>query len=207
MRGLNLPRRTGGTRGNRDTFEVEADDGGLRPHPGNRKKRGIRQTRHVAGEHNCPRRLPQAVFKPIPQVFEANRVILEGIHGGLRRRSEPRNTRNILRSGPAPQFLTAAAQQRLKSPHPLGQNHGAHAFRSANLMPGNRDQISIQAIDIKINLSKCLDCVDMQEAASLMGTYMEGANAALNDGNAAQAKSFMDKAERQIEKLEKFLNR
>jgi hypothetical protein len=48
---------------------------------------------------------------------------------------------------------------------------------------------------------------DMQEAASLTTTYLEGAHAALNDGNAAQAKSFMDKAERQIEKLEKFLNR
>jgi len=48
---------------------------------------------------------------------------------------------------------------------------------------------------------------DMQEASSLMTTYLEGANAALNDGNPAQAKSFMDKAERQVEKLEKFLNR
>jgi len=48
---------------------------------------------------------------------------------------------------------------------------------------------------------------DMQEASSLMTTYLEGANAALNDGNAAQAKNFMDKAERQVEKLEKFLNR
>ena len=48
---------------------------------------------------------------------------------------------------------------------------------------------------------------DMQEASSLMTTYLEGAHAALNDGNASQAKSFMDKAERQIEKLEKFLNR
>lgn len=48
---------------------------------------------------------------------------------------------------------------------------------------------------------------DMQEASNLMGTYLDGANAALNDGNVTQAKSFMDKAERQIEKLEKFLNR
>ena len=48
---------------------------------------------------------------------------------------------------------------------------------------------------------------DMQEASSLMGTYLDGANAALNDGNLTEAKSFMEKAERQIEKLEKFLNR
>jgi eukaryotic-like serine/threonine-protein kinase len=48
---------------------------------------------------------------------------------------------------------------------------------------------------------------DMQEAASLMNTYLEASNAALHAGDAASAKSFMDKAERQVEKLEKFLNR
>jgi serine/threonine-protein kinase len=48
---------------------------------------------------------------------------------------------------------------------------------------------------------------DMQEAAGLMTTYLEGSNSALNAGDAASAKSFLDKAERQIEKLEKFLNR
>ena len=48
---------------------------------------------------------------------------------------------------------------------------------------------------------------DMQEAATLMGTYLEGASAALNAGDIAQSKSFADKAERQLEKLEKFLNR
>jgi hypothetical protein len=48
---------------------------------------------------------------------------------------------------------------------------------------------------------------DMQEASSLMTTYLEGAHEALNAGDAPSAKSFMDKAERQIEKLEKFLNR
>ena len=40
-----------------------------------------------------------------------------------------------------------------------------------------------------------------------MTTYLEGSNSALNAGDAASAKSFLDKAERQIEKLEKFLNR
>jgi eukaryotic-like serine/threonine-protein kinase len=46
---------------------------------------------------------------------------------------------------------------------------------------------------------------DMQEASNLMNTYLDGANAALRDGDTAQAASFMQKAERQIEKLEKFL--
>ena len=48
---------------------------------------------------------------------------------------------------------------------------------------------------------------DMQEAANLMNSYLDGAAAALNAGDAGPAKSLMDKAERQVEKLEKFLNR
>ena len=48
---------------------------------------------------------------------------------------------------------------------------------------------------------------DMQEAASMMTSYLEGANSALQAGDLPAAKSFMDKAERQLEKLEKFLGR
>jgi serine/threonine-protein kinase len=48
---------------------------------------------------------------------------------------------------------------------------------------------------------------DMQAAANLMTTYLDGAEAALNAGDAAQARSFLDKAEPQVQKLEKFLNR
>jgi eukaryotic-like serine/threonine-protein kinase len=48
---------------------------------------------------------------------------------------------------------------------------------------------------------------DMQEAANLMNSYLEGANSALNAGDLPAARSFADKAERQLEKLEKFLNR
>ncbi len=46
---------------------------------------------------------------------------------------------------------------------------------------------------------------DMQEAAGLMGSYLDAANAAIAAGDLPSAKSFMDKAERQIDKLEKFL--
>jgi serine/threonine-protein kinase len=48
---------------------------------------------------------------------------------------------------------------------------------------------------------------DMQAAANLMTTYLDGAEAALNAGDVAQARSFLDKAEPQVQKLEKFLNR
>jgi hypothetical protein len=48
---------------------------------------------------------------------------------------------------------------------------------------------------------------DMQSAANLMDTYLDGAQAAFNANDVAQARSFLDKAEPQVQKLEKFLNR
>jgi serine/threonine protein kinase len=46
-----------------------------------------------------------------------------------------------------------------------------------------------------------------QEPADLMDNFMAAANQALNSGDLAGAKSYMEKAERQIERLEKGLNR
>src|ERR1022692_1763388 len=48
---------------------------------------------------------------------------------------------------------------------------------------------------------------DMQAAANLMSTYLGGAEAALNAGDVAQARTFLEKAEPQVQKLEKFFNR
>ncbi len=48
---------------------------------------------------------------------------------------------------------------------------------------------------------------DMQAASDLMNTYLDGAQAALHAGDVAQARSFLDKAEPQVQKLEKFFNR
>jgi hypothetical protein len=45
------------------------------------------------------------------------------------------------------------------------------------------------------------------EPASLMDTYLKAASDALRDNDLASAKDFMDKAERQVEILEKLLNR
>jgi serine/threonine-protein kinase len=46
---------------------------------------------------------------------------------------------------------------------------------------------------------------DMQQASSLMNSYLQGATEAFNANDLASAKSLMDKAETQIDKLEKFL--
>lgn len=47
----------------------------------------------------------------------------------------------------------------------------------------------------------------LQEPLHLMNSYLDEAANALNSGDAASAKSFKEKAERQIERLEKLLNR
>jgi serine/threonine-protein kinase len=47
---------------------------------------------------------------------------------------------------------------------------------------------------------------DMQSAANLMNTYLDGAEAALNAGDVVKARDYMDKAEPQVQKLEKFFN-
>ncbi|HEY2015459.1 MAG TPA: protein kinase [Bryobacteraceae bacterium] len=46
-----------------------------------------------------------------------------------------------------------------------------------------------------------------QEPAHLMNTYLDEAANALNSGDAAAAKNYKEKAERQVERLEKLLNR
>jgi hypothetical protein len=47
----------------------------------------------------------------------------------------------------------------------------------------------------------------LQQPAHLMDSYLQGANDALNAGDVSAANDFMKKAERQIEILEKLLNR
>ena len=46
---------------------------------------------------------------------------------------------------------------------------------------------------------------DMQQASSMMDAYLKGATDAFNANDLAAAKSLMDKAEAQIDKLENFL--
>lgn len=48
---------------------------------------------------------------------------------------------------------------------------------------------------------------DIQEALEMMNTYMRGAHDAMQAGDLPAARGYADKGERQLEKLEKFLNR
>ena len=48
---------------------------------------------------------------------------------------------------------------------------------------------------------------DWVQASSLMDTFFQGANDALNAGDVPAARDLMEKGERQLEKLEKALNK
>jgi hypothetical protein len=48
---------------------------------------------------------------------------------------------------------------------------------------------------------------DWLQSATLMDSFLRGANDALSSGDAAAARDLMDKGERQVEKLEKALNK
>jgi hypothetical protein len=48
---------------------------------------------------------------------------------------------------------------------------------------------------------------DWLQAATLMDSFLRGSSDALAAGDAASAKDLMEKAERQVEKLEKALNK
>ena len=115
-----------------------------------------------------------------------------------------------------PQQTIQTPQPTLQSPQ--GQQPAASAPSRAELQQ-SREQIAmlgVRAAGISTGLQRLERSQaakglglrgDMQDAANLMTTYLESANAALNAGDTPMAKSFMDKAERQVEKLEKFLNR
>lgn len=66
-------------------------------------------------------------------------------------------------------------------------------------------QTSLQSLQ-RTQAAKGLNLrADMQQASSLMNSYLQGATDALHANDPVQAKNFMDKAEIQIDKLDKFL--
>ena len=98
---------------------------------------------------------------------------------------------------------------------------GIDASLSLNFMPKSLDtlpdaisstidaaraaSIPLQRIFLEVTENEIIH--DPGRFASMMNSYLGGANSAIAAGDAASAKSFMEKAERQVEKLEKFLNR
>jgi hypothetical protein len=117
---------------------------------------------------------------------------------------------------PAPQLAVpppAAAQQSAppQPPAPTGPSRAElQQVRESIALVGVRAagiRTSLQSLQRSQAASGLNLRGDMQAAANLMNSYLDGADAALNAGDVAQAKSFLEKAEPQVQKLEKFLNR
>jgi hypothetical protein len=124
---------------------------------------------------------------------------------------------------PQPQPIPAAPQPVQQqppppAPAPSGSSPAEQAARRAELaqvreqaaMLGTR-ATSVKATFQTMQRSQAASGLgmrgDMTEAAALVNTYMDGVHSALQAGDVAAAKDFMQKAERQVEKLEKFLGR
>jgi serine/threonine-protein kinase len=121
---------------------------------------------------------------------------------------------------PAPtQPIQQPVQQAAPAPQPVAPPHAAPAGPSRAELQEVRESIAlvgVRAAGIRSSLQSLQRSQaasglnlrgDMQAAANLMNSYLDGADAALNAGDVAQAKSFLEKAEPQVQKLEKFLNR
>jgi serine/threonine-protein kinase len=136
----------------------------------------------------------------------------------------PSRTPGVAKSAPAPSQAQQPAQQQ-SAPQPAMQQQPAPQQPAAPVGPSRAELqevresialIGVRASGIRTSLqslqrSQAANGMnlrgDMQAAANLMNTYLDGAEAALNAGDVAQARSFLDKAEPQVQKLEKFLNR
>jgi serine/threonine-protein kinase len=125
-------------------------------------------------------------------------------------------------AAPAPppqQAIQQPVQQAAPPPQPTSLPHAAPAGPSRAELQEVRESIAlvgVRAAGIRASLQSLQRSQaasglnlrgDMQSAANLMNSYLDGADAALNAGDVAQAKSFLEKAEPQVQKLEKFLNR
>ncbi len=163
---------------------------------------------------------PSAVSQP-PAAAPANRPVREAAAPAMTR--PPQRTSQMPAAqepvgSPQPQSAAPPIQQAAPQPAPAQPAPGPSAADRAELQQVREQlaMVSTRAAGIRTSLQTLQRTQaasglnlrgDMQDAANLMNTYLQGANAALNAGDGAQAKSFMDKAERQVERLEKFLNR
>ncbi len=114
MRALDLARRAGGARRNRDTREIERDHGRLGPEARHADVQRVRQARGPRTEHDDIRpHRQQAVEQPVAQGREPSAIALQRSHSLFRRRAMPTMPATFLGAGAPPHLLAAAADQRL----------------------------------------------------------------------------------------------
>ncbi len=117
-----------------------------------------------------------------------------------------------------PEAPPAPVQQQAAPPAQPPQNAAAEAAKRAELQRIREElvQVSARASAARTSVTNMQRSQaasglgmrgDIVEASSLMQNYLQGANAALNAGDAEAAKNLSEKAERQLDRLEKFLGR
>jgi hypothetical protein len=117
-----------------------------------------------------------------------------------------------------PQQQTSAAQNTPPSAPAQPQRPAIDPAKAAELQKVREDLVMLQtrASSVRTGLDNLRRQqaasglglrADMQQASSLMGSFLEGAVNALNAGDAAAARGFMEKAERNVERVENFLGR
>ena len=174
-------------------------------------------------EQAAPAPAPQAVA-PVP----VSKPVSESPRVASRPAGAAKTVPAVSRSAGAAPFVTdaapaavAAPQQPVQQPvqQPAPQQQAAPTGPSRAELQQAREHIAmlgVRASGVRTSLQSLQRSQaasgmnlrgDMQEASHLMTSYLNGADAALNAGDVEQSRSFADKAERQLEKLEKFLNR
>jgi uncharacterized caspase-like protein len=111
---------------------------------------------------------------------------------------------------PANSAPADSSTREVQSPAPAGASASDMAKLRDDLFKlgvrGDTIRNSLQSLQKQIAASGGNLRVDMQRAASLMNGYLESASGALNAQDAAAARDYMQKAEKQIEILENYLH-
>ena len=169
-------------------------------------------TEPAPAEHPVQNAGQPAPVKPLSQKT-APPVVAKQTHPAAPRSTEPPVTASPAtapaQAAPQPPVVTAPPQAQPSAPAAPSRAELQDA-REHLMMLGTRAagvRTTLQTLQRQQAASGLNLRGDMQEAANLMNSYLEGANSALNAGDLPAARSFADKAERQLEKLEKFLNR
>jgi uncharacterized caspase-like protein len=113
-------------------------------------------------------------------------------------------------TAPASPPASESTTREVQSPAPDGPSPSDMAKLREDLFKlgvrGDTIRNSLQSLQKQIAATGGNLRVDMQRAASLMNGYLESASGALNAQDATAARDYMQKAEKQIEILEKYLH-
>jgi serine/threonine-protein kinase len=171
---------------------------------------------------NPPAPAQQAPVQPAPMV-KSEPAVKKPVRASAGSPQVQQPVRNASQPPAAQPVQTPPAQQTAPqaappAPVPAGPSQAELAARRAELQKVRESLVTMSARAASVHST--LDSVrrsqaatglgmrgDWLQAASLMDSFLRGSNDALNAGDAAAARDFMDKADRQLTILEKALNK